>query len=90
MVDSLLTEHRDPDYFISALHRVSVPSPETVGDSGIPARYSIPFFVAPKPTHTIATLPRFISAERPAKYEPVQFQDYGALISKYQYQTEDA
>ncbi|KAI0843506.1 Clavaminate synthase-like protein [Hypoxylon sp. FL0890] len=73
------------DYFISPLHRVSVPSPDTVPETGIPARYSIPFFVCPDYFHTIATLPRFITGENPVKYEPVRFDEYGSVISKYQY-----
>ncbi len=55
-------------------------------ESGIPARYSIPFFVGPAPTHTVAPLSRFVAVGAPAKYEPVKFEDYGALVSKYQYQ----
>ncbi|KAI2618344.1 Clavaminate synthase-like protein [Hypoxylon sp. NC1633] len=74
------------DYFVSALHRVSVPEVNTVPDSGIPARYSIPFFTCPDFSHTIATLPRFITAESPAKYEPVRFDQYGSIVSRYQYQ----
>ncbi|KAK0610098.1 hypothetical protein B0T17DRAFT_565994 [Bombardia bombarda] len=74
------------DYFISALHRVSVPNPDSVPSSGIPARYSIPFFVNPPPSLDIATLPRFVTAEMPVKYEPVRYEDYSALVSKYQYQ----
>ncbi|KAM7223009.1 Clavaminate synthase-like protein [Rhypophila decipiens] len=73
------------DYFISALHRVSVPGPDVIRDKGVPARYSIPYFIGPKPSHTIASLPQFVTADSPAKYEPVRFDEYGALISKYQY-----
>lgn len=62
-----------------------MPDPETVPDSGIAARYSIPFFVGPAPSHVISTLPQFITAEKPAKYEPVRFDEYGAIVSKYQY-----
>ncbi|KAH8884140.1 oxidoreductase-like protein [Thozetella sp. PMI_491] len=73
------------NYFISALHQVAVPSPETVPEEGIPARHSIPFFVAPSSSHVIATLPKFITAENPAKYEPVRFDQYSTIVSKYQY-----
>ncbi|KAI0169216.1 Clavaminate synthase-like protein [Hypoxylon sp. FL1284] len=73
------------DYFVSAIHRVSVPEPEAVPDSGIPARYSIPFFICPDFPHIVATLPRFITTEKPAKYEPVRFDEYGSMVSKYQY-----
>lgn len=64
---------------------MSVPSPETVSEAGIPARYSIPFFVCPDFSHTVATLSRFLTADKPSKYEPVRFDEYGALVSKYQY-----
>ncbi|KAK5663403.1 hypothetical protein OQA88_3832 [Cercophora sp. LCS_1] len=73
-------------YFISALHRVSVPSPNEISEKGVPSRYSIPFFVAPVPSHTVRTLPRFITDEAPASYEPVRYQDYGAWRSEYSYQ----
>ncbi|KAI1129034.1 Clavaminate synthase-like protein [Nemania abortiva] len=75
------------DHFISAVHQVSVPSQGVVNDSGIPARYSIPFFVMPGSTHTIRTLPNFITAEHPRKYEPVVFDEYGLMLTKYQYET---
>ncbi|KAK7750555.1 hypothetical protein SLS62_007531 [Diatrype stigma] len=77
------------DYITSSLHRVSVPDPSTVLDSGIPARYSVPFFTCPDFSHTVATLPRFVTPESPAKYEPVRFDQYGSIISKYQYQGEE-
>ncbi|KAK4447659.1 Clavaminate synthase-like protein [Podospora aff. communis PSN243] len=72
-------------YFISALHRVPVPSANDVTDTGVPARYSVPFFVAPHPSQLVQTLPRFVSAEKPARYEPIRFQDYDALAAKYTY-----
>jgi isopenicillin N synthase-like dioxygenase len=65
---------------------VSIPSLDKVPESGIPARYSIPFFTAPDFSHTVSTLPRFVAAESLAKYEPVRFDEYGSMISKYQYQ----
>lgn len=78
------------DYFISALHRVSVPDASMVPEPGIATRYSIPFFVGPAPTHTVATLPRFISPDAAPKYEPVRFEEYGAIVSKYQYHSEES
>lgn len=75
------------DYFKSAVHRVSVPEIGAVDEErGVPARRSIPFFIGPRPEHTVATLPRFVSGERPGKYEPVRFDKYGELVSKYHYQ----
>ncbi|KAF8303107.1 Clavaminate synthase-like protein [Clavulina sp. PMI_390] len=75
-------------YFISAVHRVSVPDPASVNEKGVPVRYSIPFFCAPAMTGLVTTLPRFITEDRPAKYEPVRFEDYGSIASKYQYEEE--
>ncbi|KAK6064325.1 hypothetical protein SCUP515_11854 [Seiridium cupressi] len=72
-------------YFVSALHRVSVPRPDTVPLSGIPARYSVPFFVAPDFSHTVTTLPQFVTPEHPIKYQPIRFDQYGSVVSKYQY-----
>ncbi|EAQ84425.1 hypothetical protein CHGG_08439 [Chaetomium globosum CBS 148.51] len=74
------------DYSRSAVHRVAIPEVETVEEKGVPARRSMPFFVRPEPPHTVATLPRFVSAENPGNYEPVRFDEYGALVSKYHYQ----
>ncbi|KAI1113734.1 oxidoreductase-like protein [Nemania sp. NC0429] len=76
------------DYFISAVHTVSVPDPETVSPDGIPPRYSIPFFICPDFSYTVSTLPKFVTEERPAKYAPVRFDQYGAAISRYEYQDE--
>lgn len=81
MID-VFTWCKQTDYFISALHRVSVPDPETFSESRIAARYPIPFFVAPAPSHVISTLPQFITAETPRKYGPVRFDGYGAIVSK--------
>ncbi|KAJ4420983.1 hypothetical protein N0V82_004025 [Gnomoniopsis sp. IMI 355080] len=76
-------------YFVSPLHRVSLPEQDKVSDAGIPARYSIAFFVGPRMSHTVAALPHFVTQEQPLKYEPVRFDKYGELISKYQYQSEN-
>ncbi|KAF2968201.1 hypothetical protein GQX73_g5399 [Xylaria multiplex] len=77
------------DYFISAVHRVSLPDLDNAPSSGIPARYSIPFFVCPDFSYTVSTHPKFISGETPAKYDPVKFDEYGVMVSKYQYQVEE-
>ncbi|KAI1171828.1 oxidoreductase-like protein [Nemania sp. FL0916] len=74
------------DYFISAVHAVSVPNPDSVPPSGVPPRYSIPFFVCPDFSHTVSTLPKFVNDATPAKYEPVRFDQYGSMVSQYQYQ----
>jgi len=72
------------DYFKSAVHRVVLPG--VVGEKGVPGRRTIPFFTGPVPSHTVATLPRFVDAENPGRYEPVRFDQYGAIASKYHYQ----
>ncbi|KAH9904400.1 hypothetical protein F4778DRAFT_61393 [Xylariomycetidae sp. FL2044] len=72
--------------FTSAVHRVSVPDAAAVASSGIPARYSVPFFVMPGSTQTVAPLPRFVTPDCPAKYDPVVFDEYGLMLTKYQYQ----
>ncbi|KAI0538530.1 oxidoreductase-like protein [Xylaria digitata] len=77
------------DYFISAVHRVSVPDPDEVPATGIPARYSIPFFVCPDFSYTVSTHTEFTSEGNPAKYEPIRFDQYGAIVSKYQYQADE-
>jgi isopenicillin N synthase-like dioxygenase len=75
------------DYFVSALHRVSVPNLDDVPESGIPARYSVPFFVAPAPSHTVATLSRFVTPDRPAKYEPVRWEEYPLIAGNKMYES---
>ena len=77
------------DYIVSALHRVSVPEADTVPEAGIPARYSVPFFVPPDFSHTVSTLPRYITSESSSKYQPIWFDQYNSIASKYQYQGED-
>lgn len=69
---------------------MTVPNLDAVSEEGIPARHSIPFFVAPAPSHIIAPLPRFVTAEAPAKYDPVKYEDYGAVISQYMYRRDGA
>ncbi|KAJ8133423.1 hypothetical protein O1611_g200 [Lasiodiplodia mahajangana] len=76
------------DYFMSAVHTVSVPNLDTVPPTGIPPRYSVPFFICPEFSHTVSTLPEFVTETNPAKYEPVRFDQYGSMISQYQYQEE--
>ncbi|KAI1125912.1 oxidoreductase-like protein [Nemania abortiva] len=74
------------DYFISAVHTVSVPDPDAVSPIGLPPRYSVPFFICPDSSHTVSTLPQFVTETSPAKYTPVRFDQYGSMISQYQYQ----
>ncbi|KAK0633916.1 hypothetical protein B0T14DRAFT_467157 [Immersiella caudata] len=74
------------DYFKSAEHRVQAPDLTAADEGGIPGRRTIPFFIGPVPSHTVATLERFVDTENPARYEPVRFDEYGAIVSEYHYQ----
>ncbi|KAI0435635.1 oxidoreductase-like protein [Xylaria telfairii] len=81
-----ILQHASNDYFISALHRKSVPDPDTVSPLGIPPRYSIPFFLRPDFSHTVSTLDAFVTEATTAKYSPVGFGQYYSMMSKNQYQ----
>lgn len=50
-----------------------------------PARYSIPFFVAPDPAAIIECIPQCASETNPAKYEPVMQEDYRRMRARLQY-----
>jgi isopenicillin N synthase-like dioxygenase len=56
------------------------------GERMTPARYSIPFFVAPDDNAKVACLPSMVRDTCPANYEPVVFSEYGDWVSKYQYE----
>jgi len=63
-----LTNHVLP----STTHRVVNPPPERRGH----ARYSTPFFLHFAPEYKIETLPSCVSAENPARYDPITAQDF--------------
>ena len=63
-----LTNHVLP----STTHRVVNPPPERRGH----ARYSTPFFLHFAPDYRIETLLPCVSAENPARYEPITAQDF--------------
>lgn len=63
-----LTNHVLP----STTHRVVNP----VGDYANESRYSIPFFMHPRPDYVIETLPTCISDDNPNRYKPIVTNDY--------------
>lgn len=71
------------------MHRVTLPYSQnpsmSKSSNSPPARYSIPYFVAPDHEAIVRCLPSCVTAERPAGYEPVKWADYGEYISKYMY-----
>lgn len=69
------------------MHRVSLPDLFTVPESGLPVRYSIPFFAGSTFDHIIAPaqIPQFVNGERPCLYEPISCIDYIAERVKHQY-----
>lgn len=74
--------------FSSATHRVTIPPLEDRIDGKertTRGRYSIPYFVAPDHDGTVETYSSLVNGERPKKYEPVVFKDYGLWLAKYQY-----
>ena len=64
---------------------VYVSTPHRVVNSGGRDRYSVAFFMDPNPDATVACLPTCVSAERPARYQPVSGADYlrGRLDATY-------
>lgn len=76
------------DYFIAAEHRVTVPSDASVGQSGLTARHSIPYFVCPRHDYVVGTMDRYVTNGKPTKHEPVRFDEYWARIAKFQYASE--
>ena len=77
---SLIYFHSRAGYYPSALHRVTLPGGLGLADrkknSTIPARYSIPYFVAPDAEGTVAPSPSLVKVGTKAAYEPITFKDY--------------
>ena len=71
------------DIFPSASHRVVLP--KIVLEGRTAARYSIPYFVAPDNDEIVSCLPTCVTEERPLKFAPVSFAEYGANSAKYSY-----
>jgi isopenicillin N synthase-like dioxygenase len=57
------------DLLRSTLHRVLISDTQRY-------RHSIPFFYEPNDETTIACLEQFVTADRPARYEPIKYGDY--------------
>ncbi|MEJ0011780.1 MAG: 2-oxoglutarate and iron-dependent oxygenase domain-containing protein [Bauldia sp.] len=64
---------------------VYVSTPHRVVNRGGRERYSVAFFLDPNPDAVVACLPTCVSAERPARYQPVTGADYlrGRLDATY-------
>ena len=72
------------------MHRVALPPLDSTAQSQSSqsvtrARYSIPYFVAPDHDAIVQCISSCVTAEQPAKYEPVKWSEYGEYISKYMY-----
>lgn len=59
------------DQVLAGIHQVSLPT-----DRDIPERKSIAFFLRPHPDASVGSLPSFVSADSPRKYEDVSAQHY--------------
>lgn len=57
-------------------------TPHRVMGSAVQDRFTIPFFINPDPTTIIETIPNCITAEQPARYQPVTAGEF--LISRIQ------
>ncbi|MEP7119226.1 MAG: 2OG-Fe(II) oxygenase family protein, partial [Acidobacteriota bacterium] len=65
------------DRWVSTPHRVVNP-PEGAANT---RRQSIPYFHNPDADALVRCLEPFVSAERPARYEPISYRDYGLQMS---------
>ncbi len=66
------------DRWVSTPHRVVNP-PEGVANT---RRQSIPYFHNPDPDALVRCLDPFVSADRPARYEPISYRDYALGMSE--------
>ncbi|KAJ9603591.1 hypothetical protein H2200_011777 [Cladophialophora chaetospira] len=75
-----------PDYLQSAIHRVQSPPRDPTNGPGqiTRRRYSIPYFVLPKPDKTLECLPCCSNETNPPKYPPTTYKElatgYGKLF----------
>ncbi|KAL8955567.1 MAG: hypothetical protein Q9183_006594 [Haloplaca sp. 2 TL-2023] len=78
------------DTLKSSLHRVTLPPRQdrfTGNNKLTRARYSIPYFVGPIGTSMIETLPSCIDGHHPAKYKPINWDDYRLMRGSMQYES---
>ncbi|KAI4271876.1 MAG: hypothetical protein LQ337_005693 [Flavoplaca oasis] len=77
----------------STLHRVTLPPRQDrfTGDENLTrARYSIPYFVAPKEKAVIETIQECVTETNPAKYKPIRWDEYRLMRGSMQYETLEA
>ena len=65
------------EVFLSTPHRVRNLNPA--------ARYAVPFFFDPNPDTMIEALPSCVGPDRPAKHEPILFDDYIVWFARRNY-----
>ncbi|KAL9601263.1 MAG: hypothetical protein Q9219_002668 [cf. Caloplaca sp. 3 TL-2023] len=88
-----LLQRRSNDMLRSSLHRVTLPPLQDrfAGDDKLTrAHYSIPYFVGPIGKSIIETLPRCVNKDRPAKYAPINWDDYRLMRGSMQYESGQA
>ena len=66
------------DFFPSSLHRVTVPDSFTNrdGQTTVPSRYSIPFFVNPDAEKVVSPVCSRVGMDGGARYEPITYKEY--------------
>jgi len=77
------------DTLQSTLHRVTLPPKQdrfTGDDRMTRARYSIPYFVSPEGPTMVECLPACMDKNRPAKYQPVRWNDYMLMRASLMYE----
>ncbi|KAI9711289.1 MAG: hypothetical protein M1820_002276 [Bogoriella megaspora] len=76
------------DVYPSATHRVTLPpARKSYNDQRqlTEARYSIVYFVCPDESATIESVPSLVGHGASPKFPPINYGEYGASLTKYQY-----